>query len=161
MPLADCIGVPSPCAPSTSEKGFIASGTSAMCDLPSGPLYTLHTFGMFVPQVSPARSARGGSGLRNLADDLRFVDELDPAVQNVKHLEVAQVLVQARRVQVVTAPGVLLDPDGVGAELAVLREARAEQLLQLTHGRPPLWILVGASSSQARRTRTWCRPSWR
>jgi hypothetical protein len=30
MPLADCIGVPSPWAPSTSENGFICSGTSAM-----------------------------------------------------------------------------------------------------------------------------------
>src|SRR5947199_363923 len=108
MPLAGCMGVPSPWAPSTSENGFIASGTSARCDLPSEPL------------------------------------------------EVAEVLVEARRVQVVVAGRFLLDPDGMGAELpvrrgldaevavfheapeaglvdGVLREARAEQLLGLAH----------------------------
>src|SRR5262249_8897975 len=162
MPLADCIGVPSPCAPSMSENGFIASGTSAMCDLPSEPLYTRHTLGMFV-RGSPARSARGGDGFRRLLDHPRLVDsrrvdlenlevvravelvvhdarrlqdaialregvlavalvdEPDPAVEHVEHLEVAEVLVQSGRVQIVIAGGLLLDPDGVGAELAVGR----------------------------------------
>src|SRR6266446_8289948 len=46
MPVAACIGVPSPWAPSTSLNGFIASGTSARCDWPSAPLYTRHIFGM-------------------------------------------------------------------------------------------------------------------
>src|SRR5438105_4151422 len=46
MPLAGCIAVPSPWAPSTSRNGFIASGSSAMCDWPSVPLYTRHIFGM-------------------------------------------------------------------------------------------------------------------
>src|SRR2546422_2786373 len=46
MPVAACIGVPSPWAPSTSVNGFIASGTSARCDWPSAPLYTRHIFGM-------------------------------------------------------------------------------------------------------------------
>src|SRR2546422_696737 len=46
MPVAACIGVPSPWAPSTSLNGFIASGTSARCDWPSAPLYTRHILGM-------------------------------------------------------------------------------------------------------------------
>src|SRR2546425_2133575 len=113
-PLADCIGAPSPCAPSTSAKGFIAIGTSAMCDLPSEPLYTRQIFGM---------SARRG-GFRQdavaLAEGMLAVvlgDELDPTVQHVEHLEVALVLVQAGGVQVVIAGRLLLDPDDVGAEL--------------------------------------------
>src|SRR6267378_5382731 len=48
MPVAACIGVPSPWAPSTSLNGFIASGSSARCDWPSAPLYTRHIFGMLV-----------------------------------------------------------------------------------------------------------------
>src|SRR5438874_994170 len=48
MPLAGCIAVPSPWAPSTSRNGFIGSGSSAMCDWPSVPLYTRHIFGMRV-----------------------------------------------------------------------------------------------------------------
>src|SRR5215831_9399538 len=40
-----------------------------------------------------------------------LIDELDPAVQHVEHLEVAEVLVQPRRVQLVLAGRVLLDPD--------------------------------------------------
>src|SRR5207249_7944659 len=168
MPLADCIGVPSPCAPSTSEKGFIAKGTSAMCDFPSEPLYTRNTFGMAFVQASPARSARGGDGLRRAIDDyglvhsrrvdledfevvgavelvvhdpgrlqdavalaegmlaVALVDELDPTVQHVEHLEVALVLVQAGGVQVVTAGRLLLDPDDVGAKLPVRRLLDAE-----------------------------------
>ncbi|PYO23975.1 MAG: hypothetical protein DMD85_08005 [Candidatus Rokuibacteriota bacterium] len=46
MPAAACIGVPSPCAPSTSRNGFIVSGSSATCDSPSAPLYTRHIFAM-------------------------------------------------------------------------------------------------------------------
>src|SRR5262249_44930909 len=75
--------------------------------------------------------------------------------------EVAEVLVQSGRVQIVIAGGLLLDPDRVGAELAVRRvldpeiavfheapepalvdgvlgEARAEQLLGLAHLDPPV-----------------------
>jgi len=65
MPLADCIGVPSPWAPSMSLNGFIASGTSAMCDLPSEPLYTLHTLGMVVPRDRrrAQRAAAAASGI--------------------------------------------------------------------------------------------------
>jgi hypothetical protein len=65
MPLADCIGVPSPCAPSTSENGFLYHGTSAMCDFPSEPLYTRNTFGMaFVPSPTRAqRAAAAASGI--------------------------------------------------------------------------------------------------
>src|SRR2546425_8116087 len=59
MPVADCIGVPSPWAPSRSVKGFIAIGCSAMCDLPSAPLYTRQILGM---------SARHRGGLRHAAD---------------------------------------------------------------------------------------------
>src|SRR2546427_621326 len=112
-------------------------------------------------QASPARSARGGDGLRRASDhdglvhggridleDLEvvgavelvvhdprrlqdaialaegvlavaLVDELDPAVQHVEHLEVAVVLVQAGRVQLVVAGRFLLDPDRVSPELAV------------------------------------------
>src|SRR4029453_8548674 len=121
MLRAVCAGVPSPCAPSTSEKGFISSGISARCDLPSEPLYTRHIFGM---------SARRRGGLGQLAHHLglvhgrrvdlehfqvvravelvvhdrwrlqhavalgegvlavTLVDELDPAVAQVKNLEV-------------------------------------------------------------------------
>src|SRR5919106_2615338 len=39
-PDAGCIAGPSPCEPSMSVNGFIASGSSTRCDLPSGPLYT-------------------------------------------------------------------------------------------------------------------------
>src|SRR5687767_150158 len=49
MPVAGCVGAASPCAPSTSTNGFIASATSSMCDLPSLPLYTRQIFGMAGP----------------------------------------------------------------------------------------------------------------
>ena len=91
---------------------------------------------------------------------LAFVDEPDPALEHVEHLEVALVLVQACRVQVVSAPRVRLDPDHVSAELPVgrlvdpevavlheapqsslvhrvLGQARAEGLLGLAHRRLP------------------------
>src|SRR2546421_5869965 len=69
MPLAGCIAVPSPWAPSTSRNGFIASGSSAMCDWPSVPLYTRHIFGMLwiiqrateTPDI-PGISAAAGPG---------------------------------------------------------------------------------------------------
>src|SRR5258708_1335066 len=61
MPLAGCIAVPSPWAPSTSRNGFIASGSSAMCDWPSVPLYTRHIFGMRVV-LSVGRVHRVGQG---------------------------------------------------------------------------------------------------
>src|SRR5215831_2593749 len=50
---------------------------------------------------------------------LALVDETDPALQHIEHLEVAQMLVQAGRMHVVIARVVFLHPDDVGAELAV------------------------------------------
>src|SRR5205807_1460496 len=150
MPLADCIGVPSPCAPSTSEKGFIAKGTSAMCDFPSEPLYTRNTFGICV---------RPGVAGRFLLDPDRVSPEL--AVRGLLDAEVA----------------VLHEAAQAGLVDSVLGQARAEQLLRLAHGRSLLgsggarcrpsrgWGPAGrgalTNSNRARRTRTWCRPSWR
>ena len=60
-------------------------------------------------------SAEGGLAL------LPFVDEFDPSLQNVEHLEVAEMLMQAGGVEILVAGTVLLDPDHVGADLAVGR----------------------------------------
>src|SRR5262245_23670449 len=215
MLRAVCAGVPSPCAPSTSEKGFMSSGTSARCDLPSEPLYTRNILGM---------SARRRGGLGQLPDHpglvhgrrvdlehfqvvravelvvhdgrrlqhaialgegvlaLTLVDELDPAVEHVEHLEVTEVLVQARRVQLVLAGRVLLDPDDVGAELSVRRvvdaeiavfhetaktslvhrvlgQVRAEELLRLAHGLSSMSDRLVVPIRPVPRTRRWYRPS--
>src|SRR6266545_1419642 len=75
MPVAGCVGLASPCAPSTSTKGFIASGSSAMCDVPSLPLYTRQTFGMARALshgrelgASPRNVALAGGGDRSVGD---------------------------------------------------------------------------------------------
>src|SRR5262249_30881833 len=49
---------------------------------------------------------------------LAFVHELDPAFQDIEHLKVAQVLMQAGRVQVMCA-SILLDADDMGSELSM------------------------------------------
>src|SRR5262252_7847822 len=95
---------------------------------------------------------------------LPLVDEADPSLEDVEHLEVAQVLVQAGGMEIVRARPVLLDTDHVGAKLpargvrdseiavlheatqtrlvrGVLRPAHAEGLLALTHR----WFLRGLS----------------
>src|SRR5215475_734258 len=87
---------------------------------------------------------------------LPLVDEADPSLEDVEHLEVAQVLVEAGGVEIVGARSVLLDADHVGAELpargvrdpevpvlhegaqprlvhGVLRPVHAEALLALAH----------------------------
>src|SRR5215831_952564 len=87
---------------------------------------------------------------------LPFVDEADPPLEDVEHLEVAQVLMQAGGMEIVGARPVLLDADHVGAELpvrglrdsevailheaaqprlvhGVLRSVHAEALLALAH----------------------------
>src|SRR4030095_8035963 len=48
MPVAAWVGAASPYAPSVSLNGFISSGSSATCDLPSGPLYTRQNLAMLV-----------------------------------------------------------------------------------------------------------------
>src|SRR5215475_10795987 len=57
---------------------------------------------------------------------LSLVDEFDPAFEDVEHLEVALVLVQARGVQLVGAGGVGLDANHVGAEASVRRALDTE-----------------------------------
>src|SRR5512145_3024565 len=98
MPVADCIGVPSPCAPSTSEKGFIASGTSAMWDFPSEPLYTRHTFGIGRSFRVPAtRSARRGGGLGHPLDDHRLVDGRRVDLENLEVVGAVELVVHDPR----------------------------------------------------------------
>src|SRR6267142_1317204 len=146
----------------------MAIGTSARWDFPSGPLYTRHIFGM---------SARRRGSLGHPADHHRLVHgrrvdlehlEVVGAVELVEHLEVALVLVQPRRVQIVVTGRVLLDPDDVGAELPVRRvvdaeiavlheaaqtglvdrvlgQARAEELLLLAHRRSSMSVRLGVN----------------
>src|SRR5215510_2705882 len=87
---------------------------------------------------------------------LPLVDKADPSLEDVEHLEVAQVLVQAGGMEIVGARPVFLDADHVGAELTargvrdpevpvlhegaqprlvhgVLRPAHAEALFALAH----------------------------
>src|SRR5499426_3788589 len=99
MPLAVCIGVPSPCAPSTSENGFISHGTSAMCDFPSEPLYTRNTFGMGSSPRRP-RSARGRGGLRHLTDHARLVHRRRVDLENLEVIGAVELVVHdPRRLQ--------------------------------------------------------------
>src|SRR5262249_34121510 len=129
--------------------------------------------------------------LRERVLALALVDDPDPAVEHVEHLEVTEVLVQSGRVQIVIAGRLLLDPDRVGPELAmrrmldpeiavfheapepalvngVLGEARAEQLLGLAHLDSSCGALGAgddslgaANASWGPRTRTPSRPGWR
>src|SRR2546422_7138028 len=55
-----------------------------------------------------------------------LVDDLHPAPEDVEHLEVALVWVQAGRVRLGGAGRAALDPDHVGAELSVRRLLDAE-----------------------------------
>jgi hypothetical protein len=91
---------------------------------------------------------------------MAFVHEPDPALENVEHLKVAQVAVQAGGMQRVLSGRFLLDADHVSAELAVrgaldpqiavlheaaqaglvdgvLGQTRTEELLFAAHGWPP------------------------
>src|SRR2546425_13377506 len=116
LPLADCIEAPSPCAPWTSAKGFIAIGTSAMCDLPSEPLYTRQIFGM---------SARRG-GFRHPADHHGFVHGGRVDFQDLDVVGAVELVVHdpgGLQDAVALAEGML---DDVGAELPVRRLLDAE-----------------------------------
>src|SRR6185369_9489634 len=70
-----------------------------------------------------------------------LVDELDPAVQHVEHLEVAVVLMQACGVQIVVAARFLLDPDRVGPELPVRRVLDSE--IAVFHEAPQAGLVDG------------------
>src|ERR1700730_1167667 len=106
----------------------------------------------------------GAEGLLTLT----LVHEPDPALEDVEHLKVTLVLVQASSVHVMSAVGMVLDPDHVGtefpvrrvldAEVAVFHEAaqarlvlgafgpaHTEALLVLTHD----WILLDLSGRGA------------
>src|SRR5262249_38364531 len=97
MLRAVCAGVPSPCAPSISEKGFMWSGTSARCDLPSGPLYTRHIFGM---------SARRRSGLGQLPDHLGLVHGRRVDLEHFQVVRAVELVVHdGRRLQDAVALG--------------------------------------------------------
>ena len=48
-----------------------------------------------------------------------FISELDPAFEHIEHLEIAKVLMQTGRMQIVIAGRILLNPDHMDAELPV------------------------------------------
>src|SRR5262249_53842599 len=88
MLRAVCAGVPSPCAPSVSEKGFMSSGTSARWDLPSAPLYTGHILGM---------SARRRDGLGRLPDHLGLVNGRRVDLEHFQVVRAVELVVHDRR----------------------------------------------------------------
>src|SRR5438093_3944 len=64
----------------------------------------------------PCRLQDAIAGMKRLLT-LTFIHELNPAFEHIKHLKVAQVLMQASSVQIMHAARILLDPDDMRPEL--------------------------------------------
>ena len=68
----------------------------------------------------PCRLQDAIAGMERLLT-LTFIHELNPAFQHIKHLKVAQVLMQTSGVQIMHTARILLDPDDMGPELPMRR----------------------------------------